>query len=207
MRGEAVGQREAPDGIEVGARRAQQREPVAARLGERALVGEDAGVRRLGAHGRERQRAEHTDRLPARPVLGPEGHAVPVEGGRLVGNQDAVGPPGRQPPRRGLVPVEPGLGPREDQLHGVVGIGGLERDLLVVVDDVVGRRGHGAEVRAGGVRVRTGAQVVPEAAEGKELGHQRVSLSSRAFDCRIRFLHRVFSGQPVRRLGRRAHRP
>ncbi len=73
--GEARGQAQAPDGIDVGAGRAQQREPVRLGLGDGALVGQQARIARFG----ERERSDDAPGVTRLAVRAPELHAIGVQ--------------------------------------------------------------------------------------------------------------------------------
>ena len=93
-----------------------------------------------------------------------EDHLVDVEV-RRIGSQEAVGAPlleGRPGP---LVAI-PRFGIAwENEPDGVLRMGSLQPCPALLVDDVVGRSGHGAEV--GGER----GELVAEAGKGEEFGH------------------------------------
>ena len=157
-RGEVLGEREAPDRVEVRARGAEQLESVPAGLREGLLVGEHV----LAVAGGETQRADHAYRLPRRPRLVVEPHPVHVERRGGVAGENALLEPASQ--RRGglLVRVGGRRGLRQNEAHRVVGVSGLELCPLLLVDDVV-RWGHH---RRGVRRV-----AVPGPRKGKEVGH------------------------------------
>ena len=82
-----------------------------------------------------------------------------------VGGEDAVGPPLLER-RPGPFVAIPRLDVAwENEADGVLRVGGLEARPALLVDDVVGRSGHGAEIGAG----RGG--LVAEAGKGEEIGH------------------------------------
>ena len=164
------------------------------RCGPSAASAREGGCRRrrgrARAPGAEAPRGSRSSGGAA--VLGDEAHAVRVERGLGVGGQNPGPPPLGETSGRGLVLVDvTRLGAGQDQADRVVGVGRLERIPFLVVDDVVGRRGHCGEVAAVPVR----AHPVAQAAEGKELGHRGVSLSSRG----ARLSHTVSRDEPLRR--------
>ncbi len=157
-RGQSRGRREPPDRVEVDPRRPEQREAVALRLGQRALVGEDVALARRG---RQDQPAEDADRVPGRGALVGVAHAVAVEGGLVVAGEDAGSRPLGEQVCRVLVAVGVAVGLGEDQPDRVV-LGPLRESVaLVGIDDVIGWRDHRFEVDG----------VVADAAERAELGH------------------------------------
>ncbi len=96
--GQATGQRESPDRVEVGAGRAQQLETVALGLREGALVGHHVAGRVVDA-----ERADHAGGALRTPVVAGEVHPVDREGGRRRRSRESRRPasaPGcRRPPR------------------------------------------------------------------------------------------------------------
>ena len=115
QRGEARAEGQAPDRVDVDAHRPQQREPVGLRLRQRALVGEDVVVARLG----QRQRADDAAGVAADAVRVGELHAVGVEARRRVARRAR---PSASPAREGL--ARPGRSGRPRTLRPAAGSGG-----------------------------------------------------------------------------------
>ena len=160
--GEAGREAEAPDRVDVGPRRPEQREPIGLGLGGGAFVGEHARVARLG----ERERADHAPRVARLAVRVAELHAVRVEAGRAVDHEHARSLPAASASAARVVAVAVVvLVAGEEEPHRVVRRGRLERGAPFLVDHVVGWSGERLEIRAGG------GAVVTQAGEGEEVGH------------------------------------
>ena len=152
------GEREPPDGGEVGPGRPQQVEAVALGLGQGLLVREDVALLTwLG-------QAEGTDH-PHRAATVGRGHLVGVERPDPLGGEDAFFEPGLEQGGRHLIPVETayqiGLGQLDEHrvLWGAVG----QVHALGRFDHVIGRGDDPVEPDHLGV--------VPQPVEGFESGH------------------------------------
>ena len=105
-------------------------------------------------------------------------HPVCVEARRRVGHQDALASPRREQCRGAGIPVAFGVFvSRQDQPYGVQGVRGLERRVLLLVDDVVGWSDEDPEFRAGRVAV------VADAGKGQEFGQRSAPDSGMSFGC------------------------
>ena len=161
--GQARGQAEAPDRIDVRTRGAEEREPVGLRLAHRPFMREHGGVVGLG----QGERADDPPGVARIALEIPELHAIRVEARRRIGHEHPLALPrcervGR--PRVAVVVLVLVAG--EEQPHGVVRGLRLERGALIFVDDVVGWSRERLEVGAGGFAV------VPQSGEGEEIGQE-----------------------------------
>jgi hypothetical protein len=156
--GEPLGQRQSPDGGEVGAARPQQLEPVAAGLGGRALVGEDVAPR--GAKG---QGPDHPGGVAVDTGVVGVGHPVDGERRSPVPHEHAVGLPTREQAAGNLVAILAALVDGQVDPHGVVRAAARELCALALVDHVVGRADDVAE--------RHPREVVADAGKRLEAGH------------------------------------
>jgi hypothetical protein len=132
--GDARRHREPPDGREVGPGRPEQVEAVALGLGQGLLVGQDVA---LGSRLGQTEGADHPRCGPTRRI----GHAIGVEAGFGVGQEEAVLLPAGEEVGGHGVPVAPAAQVRLGQLDQD-GIGRVPRGqmgALVRRDDVVGR--------------------------------------------------------------------
>src|SRR5690606_675561 len=139
--GEALGQRQPPDGGQVGSAGAQHVEPVTLGLRGGVLVGEDVGA--------GRGQLERPD--DAGGVAGVGGVVDAVEpvrrvGGDGVGGGHALGGPVAQRAAGDLVAVVAALVDRQVDADGVVRVAVGEPGPERVVDHVVGRAHHPGEV-------------------------------------------------------------
>ena len=127
------------DGTQVGAGGPEQRELVALRSGEGALVRPHHPAREL----LEPEATEHAVALVAGPVGQPVLLRVEVEAGVGVAHQHPRGHPVAQRHCRRIGPLRLA---RQDEPHDVPGTALVERRLLRGRDHVVGRRDHRLEI-------------------------------------------------------------
>ncbi len=157
--------REAPLGIgqhredraEVGAGGLQDLPPIFLRRRPRVLVGQDDPLLRV-----HRPEAGQEAEAAQGATLGGERLLEHVEGGRVVGAEEAVGPPLREGGSRLGVTRVPGRAV-QDHPHDVPGIAGVELVLQGGRDHVVGGGEDTGELRLG--------DAVEEASEGLDLSH------------------------------------
>jgi hypothetical protein len=122
------------------------------------LVGEDVGPGRAQLQG-----ADDAGGVPVAAGVVDVRHAVHGEGGRVIGDQGAVGGPVVEQAVGDLVAVLATFVDGEVDPDRVVGIAGGEVGPLGIIDDVVGRAHHPGQVHFG--------EVVTERGEGLESGH------------------------------------
>ena len=153
--GQAPGERQPPDGREVGPRGPQQVETIAAVLGDGLLVRQDVAPWPLAHEGADHARggadAGHM-------------HPVGVEGRRRVRSDQSLSRATREQLGGGPVAVEPAAVVLDGKLD-VDGVGAVARrqlGALVGTDDVVGGSDH---------LVEADGAVVTQADEGPESGH------------------------------------
>ena len=132
----------------------------------------------LGAGFGQTERADDAAGVPSPAAIVAVLHPVCVEARRRVGHQDAFASPRREQCRGAGIPVAFGVFvSRQDQPYGVQGVRGLERRVLLLVDDVVGWSDEDPEFRAGRVTV------VADAGKGQEFGQRSAPDSGMSFGC------------------------